>query len=595
MRLHLKVLGLILVLGLPAAGAAQPTPSIMPLGEVRPGMLGVGKTVIAGQKVEEFQFEVMDIMQAGGGPVGVDRLIMFRMYGPLVDRTGGSAAGMSGSPLYINGRLVGALSAAFIWQTPRRDIALGTPIEEMLKVLERRRPTTGQRPRFYQATRPFVVNGRTFNRVVIAGDGTGLSRRSENIASGTAVATPAVAMFALGLSASAERILARLLEPQGHELLQGHGGRGDFAAQPIVPGSSVGIQQVRGDVDFGGVCTVTTRIGNRVLVCGHPWDNQGDVEYVLTASEILSVVRTLPRPFKIGNLGAMIGTIDQDRAGAIAGTLGPMARLFNVRVIVTDMDTGSRVQVGAHVVRRKDLVRLFAPLVALSATERARAQAGGEGTATVKLTLRARGLPTPIVRENVFYSSRDVATASVLDVITAMELAFYNEFRRLDPIDLTVETSLTRRRTTASIVDAEVDTREVAPGGELRVRVTLQPYQGEAAVTRDVVVQVPRGFPRGPAVVVVQTAGVDAPGFPVEAQLGSALSAEPEPWGVRSLEDALRLFEGFGRNTDLFVRIVPYGLPTTPLDFTRFDVRAGRTARTDWVIQGSERIPILIR
>lgn len=595
MRLHLKVLGLILALGLSAAGAAQPTPPIMPLGEVRPGMLGVGKTVIAGQKVEEFQFEVMDIMQAGGGPVGVDRLIMFRMYGPLVDRTGGSAAGMSGSPLYINGRLVGALSAAFIWQTPRRDIALGTPIEEMLKVLERRRPTTGQQPRVYQATRPFVVNGRTFNRVVIGGDGTGLPRRSENMASGTAVATPAVAMFARGLSASAERILARLLEPQGHELLQGHGGRGDFAAEPIVPGSSVGIQQVRGDVDFGGVCTVTTRIGNRVLVCGHPWDNQGDVEYVLTASEILSVVRTLPRPFKVGNLGAMIGTIDQDRAGAIAGTLGPMARLFNVRVIVTDMDTGSRVQVGAHVVRRKDLVRLFAPLVALSATERARAQAGGEGTATVKLTLRARGLPTPIVRENVFYSSRDVATASVLDVVTAMELAFYNEFRRLDPIDLTLETSLTRRRTTASIVDAEVDTREVAPGGDLRVRVTLQPYQGEAVVTRDVVVQVPRGFPRGPAVVVVQTAGVDAPGFPVEAQLGRALSAEPEPWGVRTLEDALRLFEGFGRNTDLFVRIVPYGLPTTPLDFTRFDVRASRTARTDWVIQGSERIPILIR
>jgi len=241
------------------------------------------------------------------------------------------------------------------------------------------------------------------------------------------------------------------------------------------------------------------------------------------------------------------------------------------------------------------MARIFAPLVALSATERARGQGGGEGTATVKLTLRARGLTVPIVRENVFYSSQDVAIASVLDIVDTMELAFYNDLRQLEPFDLTVETRLTKRRITASIVDVQVQSREVQAGGVLRVRVMLQPYLAESPTARIIEVPLPRDFPRGPAVVLVRSAGVDPAGVPPDAQLSSLLQSEPQPWGVDSLDTALRLFETFGKNTDLMVRVLPFGLPATQQDFTQFDVPAGRTARTDWVIQGVERIPIVVR
>lgn len=585
---------LILALIVPVAGQASQTPSIMPLAEVKPGMRGVGKTVIFGQRVEEFGFEVLDILQSGGGPVGSDKLIMFRMFGPLAEKTGGTAAGMSGSPMYINGRLIGALSAAFTWQSPQRDIALATPIQDMLRVLDLRLRRTTSLP-VYHATQPHTIGGRVAHRVVVAGTSLQARRLHAVLPADVAVATPAVVTFTRGLSVRANRILADLLKPMGHEILQGHGGRGDFTAKAIEPGSAVGVQQVRGDVDFGGVCTVTTRIGNRVLVCGHPWENMGEVEYVLTAAEILTVVRALPRPFKVGNLGQIIGIIDQDRGAAIAGTLDRLPRLFNVRVIVTDQDTGTRTEVGAQLVRRRDMARLFAPLVTLSAIERVRNQAGGEGTVITKLTLRAKGLPGPIVRENTFFSTRDVATAAVLDVVDAMELAFYNDLKGLEPYDLTVEAVLMKRRMTATIVGAEVSSREVAPGSVLRVRVALQPYLSGEQVTRVVEIPIPSSFPRGPAFVHVRSAGFNAPGLPVEAQLGQVLSAEPEPWGVDSLETALRLFENIGKNTDVFARVVPYGLPATPADFTRFDVAAGRTVRTDWVIQGSERIPILVR
>jgi len=592
--IRLKALALVLALAIPAFGAGPARPAIMPLAEIRPGMRGIGKTVVFGQTPEEFQFEVIDILQSGGGPITADRLILFRMFGPLVEKSGGTAAGMSGSPLYINGRLIGALSAAFVWQTPRRDIALATPIEDMLQVLERRSPRSS-RPAIYDASRPILLGGRLFDRVAVASTPAQARQLAAAHAGGVAVATPAVATYAIGLSPRAARILSRVIEPMGHEILQGHGGRGDFVATAIVPGSSVGVEEVRGDVEFGGICTVTTRIGDRILVCGHPWENRGDVEYLLTASEVVTVIRALQRPFKVGNLGAVIGVIDQDRGTAIAGTIGRYPRLFNIRVIVTDLDTGSRADFGAQMVRRRDMARIFAPLVALSATERARGQSGGEGTATVKLTLRARGLSGPIVRENVFYSSQDVAIASVLDIVDTMELAFYNDLRQLEPFDLTVETRLTKRRITASIVDVQVQSREVQAGGVLRVRVMLQPYLAESPTARIIEVPLPRDFPRGPAVVLVRSAGVDPAGVPPDAQLSSLLQSEPQPWGVDSLDTALRLFETFGKNTDLMVRVLPFGLPATQQDFTQFDVPAGRTARTDWVIQGVERIPIVVR
>lgn len=590
--LRVKAFVLLFVLAFPILGAAQPSSGIMPLSEVKPGMRGVGKTVISGQKIEEFQFEVMDIMQAGGGPIASEKLILFRMYGPLVEKTGGSAAGMSGSPMYIKGRLIGAHSASFTWRTPRSDIALATPIEDMLKVLDIRTKRAG--PVEYRTTRPITVGGVRLDRIIVASTA---SQARQAIAGrpDIPVATPSESAYAIGLSPRAARLLSQVIQPMGLEIQQGYAGRGDFPAEPIVPGSSVGIEEVRGDVEFGGICTVTTRVGDRILVCGHPWENRGDVEYVLTASEIITVVRSLQRSFKVGNIGRMIGVIDQDRGTAIAGRLGALPRLFNIRVIVTDVDAGSRTSLGAQMVRRRDLARTFAPLVALSAVERARNQGGGEGTAIVKLTLRAKGLAAPIVRENMFHSSRDVAVASVLDIIDAMELAFYNDLRELNPYDLTVEVSFTKRRITASIVDVAVASREVSPGGVLRIRVALQPYLADRPVTRVIEVPVPRDYPRGPAVVVVRSAGLDTQGAPPESVLGSLIGSEPVPWGVASLDDALRVFEQLGRNTDVLVRILPFGLPTTPQDFTRFDVQAGQTLRTDWVIQGTERIPIVIR
>jgi len=569
----------------------------MPLRDIKPGMRGIGRTVIQGQKIEEFNIEILGILQGGGGVIPVRHLILFRVSGPLTDRSGGTAAGMSGSPLYINGRLIGALSAGYINQPGKRELTLGTPIEEMLPVLDLPQGASlAPWPRVFTATPPLRIGSSTISRIVIADTPEEAARIDAAGPAGTTAFVPAA--FPVGVSGLSPRALQLVRQALGlrQPLLQYDETVTKFVASPITGGSSVGILQVRGDVNFGGICTVTLRVGDKLLICGHPWDNLGDVEYALTTSDIITVVRTLAQPFKESNLGELIGKIDQDRGSAIRGVLGQMPRMFAVRVAVTNLDTGTRVEKGMQVVRRRDLAKAFATAMTLEAIDRARDQTLGGGTANVKITVRARGLPRAVTRENLFYSSRDVALASLLDLPDALNFLFYNDLAAIDPIDINVEIGLSSKRQTAAIVSATVERRDVAPGERLRVQLRMRPFQEESVVSRVIEIPIPSNYPRGPAVLVVTSAGKQVPPeTSLESLVSQFVAQEPEPSPVTTLEDAINLFEDFGKSTDILLQVIPFGLPPTGTEFVKFDVFAGDIVQTDWVVQGEVQIPILVR
>ncbi len=128
------------------------------------------------------------------------------------------------------------------------------------------------------------------------------------------------------------------------------------------------------------------------------------------------------------------------------------------------------------------------------------------------------------------------------------------------------------------------------------MRLRLRPYQEAEVVSRDVEVTIPPNYPRGPAVLVVAGAGKEIPvEFPLEERLAQFLLREPEPSPATTLEDAIRLFEEFGKSTDILMQLVPFGLPPEGREFLKFDVFAGEIVRTDWVIQGQVQIPVLVR
>ncbi len=566
------------------ASWAQGEGQVFPLSQIRPGMRGVGRTVVQGTRVEEFGFEVLGVTE---GPPG--RLVLFRGFGPVIQRSGGTASGMSGSPLYLEGRFAGAVSYGYRFAGPDSNLGLFTPAETMLAILrdevQEQRATGTLRLR-----QPVRLGGRWVQEVAV------VDPREPVVGSRPAFVPAAGTLLVSGVSDRAFRLLRDTLRWADVVPVQSYGGTRRFPTPPLVPGSAVGVALVRGDVNVWSIGTLSYRRGDRFLAFGHRMFGFGPVEYLLTTAYVHTVVRSPQFPFKEGDVGEAVGTVTQDRLAGLAGSVGRLPRVFNVTVTVVDQDAGRTVHRSAQMIRRPDLAQLLAPQVALAAVENAWDAAGG-GTAEVRISARGGGLPRPVERTNMFYSARDLAAAAVLDVPDAVRFLFGNEYGSVVPVDLNVEVRLTRARRTVSVLGAEVASRTVSQGGRLRVRLRLQPFQAAEPVTQTVEVEVPRNFPRGPALLVVGSAGIQRDDTPPAALLAHKLEREPPAAGFPGLSEALEFFEDFGRNTDVLLQLIPVGVP--PSDdpqrrFIYFDEFAGRLVRTQWVVKGEQVVPIVV-
>ncbi len=581
----------------PGRAASTDAPQTLPLARVKAGMTGYGLTVVRGTAIERFDIQILGILK--GGPVS--DLILFRGSGPLIRDAGGTASGMSGSPLYVDGRIVGALSYGYHFAGRDADLSLGTPIEEMLKLLGPPEPRAGNAgtPHVYDAAAPMATPVGPISRVVLMrSNDDAAAYNAHPLPETIAVAPTAVPMFTGGVSPRAMTLLSRQLGRYNIVLTQGYGGTREFTAPPVEPGSSIGIELARGDVEVGAIGTVTYRRGTKILAFGHPLLNAGQVAMPLTAAWINTVVRSVDFPFKEGSVGAMVGTTTQDRATGMAGELGRFPRMFGVRVRVRDGDGPVR-ETTARVVARADLAESLVPVVALSAVQRSLDRVSS-GSARVRIALRARGVPQEIIREDLVYDVADIATASVLDVPGATQLLFGNFFQTLVPIDMTIDIAVQNQPNTALLVVAEPSSRTVTPGQRMQVRVGLFPYGGKAAATRTVQFTVPRDFPPGPAFLIVGSAGAlnDLLPIPTDQKFQLLVAQQGMPQGnAVSLADAVDQFEGFGKNTEVIVYLVPSPVlqavggnanPGTAAS-------AGTLLSTDWVVLGRFQIPIVVK
>jgi SpoIVB peptidase S55 len=589
---------LIAVAGTPYPGRAASTdaPQPLPLARVKAGMTGYGLTVVRGTAIERFDVRILGILK--GGPVS--DLILFRGSGPVIRAAGGTASGMSGSPIFIDGRIAGALSYGYHFAGLDADLSLATPIEEMLKLLVPVPPggENGGTPRVFDAAVPLVTPAGRISRVLLMrSNADAQAYNAHPLPETVAVAPTAVPVFTGGVTAPAMALLARQLGRYNVVPTQGYGGKREFPPPPVEPGSSMGIELASGDIEVGAIGTVTYRRGTKILAFGHPLLNAGPAAMPLTAAWINTVVRSVDFPFKEGSVGAMVGVTTQDRASGMAGELGRFPRMFGVRVRVRDGDGPVR-ETAARVVARADLAELLVPVVALSAVQKALDRVAG-GSARVRIALRARGLPREIAREDVAYDAADIATASVLDVPGATQLLFGNFFRTLVPVDMTIDIAVRNEANTALLVAAEPSTKTVTPGQRLQVRVALFPYGGRTARARTVQFTVPRDFPPGPAFLIVGSAGAlnDVP-LPTDQKFQLLVSQQGVPPNTaESLDDAVDQFEGFGKNTEVAVYLVPspvlqaVGGNANPGS----GASAGTFLSTDAVVLGKFQIPLVVK
>jgi hypothetical protein len=475
--------------------AGEPT---LPLKDVTPGMEGIGRTVFEGSRVEDFKVHILGVLQNIIGPSR--SLILARLEGgPLA--TTGVIAGMSGSPVYVDGRLIGAVSYS-LGQFSREPIAGITPIDEMVDATSStaRRPSTAQARLELPVTRASLT--ATLQRVF---DRTSAFARSPNDVSfsgrlasswsgaelGAMLQPIATPLVLSGFSGDTAVDLANAFGRSGFQPVAGAvagspSAIGEPASAGLAPGDPIGVGLVDGDLSLGATGTVTNVVDNRVYAFGHPFFNLGPTTFPMTQAFVHVVLPSLMSSSKIASLGRIVGTVEQDRATAIAGTLGRAPSMLPVHLAL-ETDRGPRREFKFTIVRDQ----LFTPLLtylSLVNTLKSYEREFGSSSFTVKGRALVAG-HGQIAFEDLFTGdSPSIGAASYIAGPLAFLLTNDVEPVEIDALDLTIVSSETPR--TAELERVWIDAPSIKPGKTVPVKLLVRTYRGDE-VTQTVPVEIP--------------------------------------------------------------------------------------------------------
>src|SRR5229473_3942766 len=489
--LHLSVrlrrafcLALLFALLLPIAATAQSN-EILPLDQVRPGMQGYAYTIFAGDQVERFDLKVIGVMPNFLSPR--QSIILVQLKGPKVERTG-VVAGMSGSPVYLDGKLAGALSPklGIFTKDPIADV---TPIEDVIH------PPAQTSAPSSAATQEFSLDGSTLQRTATA----------FALPSGSTLAPIETPLVFSGFQSATLQQFAPQIQNYGFVAAQG----GTSASRPedghLVPGDMAGMVLVQGDASIYSACTVTAVQADRVFLCGHPFLNLGDIQIPMARSRVLTTLSSDLASTKIVNVGGSIGTITGAHLTAVTGKLGAPPPMIPLDLTVATKSGEKKLHF--------DLINhpKLTPLLVAITTFNGLTQNAiyGEST-TLHLTgeIRLRGR-TPVQIENT-YAPGDALIPDGLPIAVSVQSIFARlfvntfEVPEVERIALRVESVPGRQSFT--IDSAWLEKGDAAPGETLRVRVLLHPYRGAARV-EETTVRVPDQIARGTTLRILVTDG----------------------------------------------------------------------------------------
>jgi len=493
---------------------------IMKLSEIKPDMEGIARTVFQGYKVEDFPVKIIDVVDQGLN----SSLILFRAYGDKIEEIGGIASGMSGSPVYIDGKLIGAI--AYSWSLSDHRYGLITPIEDMLELLE--------------SEDQFADRGFQ----------------------GFALNTP---LFISGMQGRAFQRTKARFESLGFQVLQG-GGTGLRAAreEPLEPGSAVAVQLVRGDVNIAAIGTLTYNENGKILAFGHSFTNKGDVDYLLSRAYINSIIPSISSPFKLGApTEELIGSVTVDRNAGLAGTLHKYSRIIPLSVRVRDLDRDKDKIVNVQMVKDEDLLTSMITNVSLQAIDSTLDRVG-QGTAVVKLKVTGKGLANlGLERENVFYSRSDIAATALYEVYQLFNIINHNPFNKVELIDIKLDVEISDRDNVALIQEAKIMNESIKAGDTLEIQVTLLPYRSDSVVKR-ITFELPEDINPGLTTLVIDggLTGISYQALPAEDDYGFEETKEAIIEGYKDLESILEDFLERPKNNELILQVYPaYAVP----------------------------------
>lgn len=458
------------------------SPKVFPLDELRPGMRGVAYTVFEGTKPEPMDVEILGVLKNMNGPKS--DMILVRLHGQKVEYTG-VVAGMSGSPVYIDGKLVGAL-AFRIGSFSKEPIAGVTPIAEMLEINELDRtppaqsvftPVPGERK--IESNKSAVSGGEP---------GANLPQIASYM---TPIAAPLV--FNGFTDDTIKRFMPQFAAAGVMPVVGAGSSSNASQPEPIEPGSSVGVVLVRGDMDISATCTVTYIDPQRLLACGHPLMQFGKVDMPMTKSTVLA---TLPSPmnaFKIATTTETVGSFLQDRHTGIMGRFGAEAHMVPVTLTIH----GARPKEFHYEMLNSAKLTPLALTATVYNAVSSLNESGEDVSYRVAGDINVQGFPA-VEMQDMFAPDDSMPTAASLAIALADRFGriYDNSYQTPDISSVKLDIDLIPERRWAKLESARTDVTEARPGDDVTVEAALRPYRGEQIV-RKIKVHIPASTPKG--------------------------------------------------------------------------------------------------
>lgn len=574
---------------------------IMPHSQVQEGMVGTAYTVIdSSGQLRDFQVDIIGNMENGKGS---QPMIMAKASGPVVQETGGILQGMSGSPVYVDGYLIGAVAAGIKEMTPYTFFI--TPIDEMLplwsmpdkknktristinikKAAETREKAAAEKKK-EREERAKSGSNKVYGdelvdraREAVAADKekakTGAVADTEKAPAETAAAKPAEqaektvekeadpkaepkdVMYFAGFNQAGLNFLKQQIDPGDtmQFLPMGAPSAADMVQTKynasLEPGAAVGVAVTYGDFAVGATGTVTAVDGDKILAFGHPFLHRGNVNYFMTDAQVVGTISGQSNGMKVANIGSVIGRISQDRATGIAGTLGVFPSVVPIKVNVKDNDLARSENYGARIAYDEDFLPQLSGGIAYAALSKTSDNLSGS-TAKVGFKIRTNAVKSGVVeRDNMFYNTADVGQIAMAELMQAMNTICQNTERESDIIDVQVDITVDGGRKTASLLSAVPDKKKVKPGDTVNFTTTIKPYR-KAQETLVIPYKVPEAQPAGALNLDIRGGGL----IPVTTLMllqQSGVDVNSETDMKQTTEDKLRKLEKSGKNNEIVI------------------------------------------
>ncbi|MBZ0107110.1 MAG: hypothetical protein K8F52_00455 [Candidatus Scalindua rubra] len=571
--------------------------------EITSGMKGYGRTVFSGKHIESFDVEVLGILKNWEAR---NDMILIKMTGGPLEKTG-IIAGMSGSPVYIDDKLIGAVSHG--WSYSKDAIAGVTPIRAMMDVLEIDSRNRKSIPAGKDNTWSTSLNTQDSN-VVAKLRSYGLlyedewfensNSRQPFILDLVPIQTP---LIVSGFDYKSLTRISPLFGKIGRFSLHSSSGENGEPAdlQNFMPGSAVAVEIIRGDLSASAIGTVTYRDGNDILAFGHPIIQIGNTDLPMATAEVHTILASQATSTKMASPGKVIGRITQDRRSAIAGKIGEFTKMIPCR---TEIQGSLNVTYNFEVVHDRILTPLLVQMAvenALLATEKT----VGNKSISLSLDIDVSGRKEPVRIVNEFFDSGP-SWFPIYNVIEPITMLLNNEFQAAEIESIKLVARISEQNNIAFIDNIRVSNKWVSPGEEVLIDIRLKPYTRDYAFI-PVKINVPDDVTPGSSIQVIVCDAMNSKML--------EMTSAPGHFSPSSFEQLIHHFEDGERNNSIVVKIrsdrkgLTYmgedfpSLPNSFLSIMSLSNQSGATPLqsemvkripTEWLINGKQTINLFV-